>query len=97
MLPPGLDRLQNPHTYGALSIALLPKLDIRQPLTLSPHFFGSNRALAQTIRNGSELVEFNYEIVTNLWHFYAYLTDCSNIPIYMNDSQGNRFVGNVKF
>ena len=37
-----------------------------------------------------------YTIATNLWHFYAYLTDCRTIPLILTDIHGKTYTADIQ-
>jgi hypothetical protein len=87
MLPPAFEDKQ-PHTYGSLTLTL-KRVDSHATefVTVEPHFFG-NAKYHHQITMGTMPVELEYTVATNLWHFYAYLSDCRTIPLIFTDKRG---------
>ena len=54
-------------------------------VTIEPHFFGNAKYQHQNHISNLPLT-LEYSIATNLWLFYAYLTDCKVIPLIFTDS-----------
>lgn len=94
MLPPSFEH-KHTHSYGTLSLTLnnlkLPNLPLR---SLEPHFFGK----ANQHCSSSPLAPpfaFHYQIATNLWHFYSYLSDCRSITLLFTSSSGQVYTAEL--
>lgn len=84
MLPPGLDN-KSTHQYGRLTLQInYIRFANIQPLRIEPHFFGMQKTISQNILDSTP-TSIDYGIVTNLWHFYAYLNDLRTITLKLYD------------
>lgn len=83
MLPPRLPH-RSPHRYGTLALSLRPHTE-HPPHALIPLFLGAPEK-PYPVTGPVTFMEF--PIVTNLWHFYAYLADCRTLPIHIYTQHG---------
>lgn len=94
MLPPSFEN-KSSHQYGTFTL-LVHKINTEgiQMETVDPHFFGNVKYQHQMPILLP--VKVQYQIATNLWHFYAYLTDCKIIPLILTDQQGQTYTADIQ-
>lgn len=94
MLPPGFERKQT-HSYGTFTLDLLelslPHIAIQ---SVEPHFFGTTKQ-SSSIAQPKLPISFEYQIATNLWHFYSYLTDCRSITLILTSQSGQVYTAEL--
>ena len=85
MLPPKFPH-KDAHHYGTFRLTFTPALTTRNNIIkVETFFFGSHKKIVQPCDSHHTAI-FNFNIATNLWHFYAYLSDCRHIPLFLTDS-----------